>query len=210
MEKKYKYLALWISLLIPLTLLAFYKPYFQYFPSFGEIKPTVHFHAFVASVWIGMLILQPILIQRKKIESHRLLGKISYFWFPALIGSFIPLMMDVAASEYPKVLFFSIADVCLLLLFFTLAINNRKNTPLHMRYMVLTAMVFLGPTVGRIGGIWFNQPPLISQGIQYSLIALILVFLIKGDQNKERSAKPYYLGSFAYLIHALFFYAIFI
>lgn len=209
MDRKYKYLAYFLSLLYPLALLAFYKPYFQFFPHFDGIKNTVHFHTIVASIWIAFLIIQPVLIGRKKYDAHRLVGKISYVWFPILVASFIPLMVDVFNSEFPKAVFFSSADLVLLILFYSLAIYHRKRTPLHMRYMILTAMVFLGPTVGRIGGMWLNLPILISQGAQYLLVALILAFLIYKDKSSQKKSRPYYVGSTGFALHALIFYIIF-
>jgi hypothetical protein len=76
--------------------------------------------------------------------------------------------------------------------------------------MILTAIVFLGPTVGRIGGIWFNQPLLISQAIQYLLIAIIILSLIIQDRPDLQKAKPYFIGSVFYVIHAVLFYSVFI
>ena len=209
MEKQAKYLAYCFFILFPLAVLAFYKPYFQFFPNFEGIKGTIHFHTFVAAIWLGLLFVQPLLIYRKKYGTHRLVGKISYAWFIVFIASFIPLMINVAHSEFPQALLFSVADVTLLLLFYFLAIYHRKATPLHMRYMILAAIVFLGPTVGRIGGIWLNLPPLMSQGLQYLIIALILAFLIYQDRSKKGTRKAYYLGAIIYSIHALVFYIIF-
>ena len=200
MEKKYKAIGYWFLLLIPLAIIAFYKPYFQFFPSFVGIRSSLHIHTFIASSWILLLIAQPLLVLKKKFNSHRTLGKISY----------IPLMINVAQSPFPKALFFSVADLTLLIIFYGLAIYNKNNVQLHMRYMILTAIVFLGPTVGRIGGIWFNQPPLISQGIQYLLIAAILVTLILRDRPDGQRSKPYLTGSVLYVIHAAAFYSVFI
>lgn len=208
MEKKYKYIGYWFLLLIPITFLGFYKPYFQYFPDLSEIKSGIHIHAFIASVWVLLLIVQPFLILNKKYNAHRTIGKFSYVWFPILIASFIPLMIDVINSEFPKAIFFSIADLTLLILFYSMAIIHRKRTQLHMRYMILTAIVFLGPTVGRIGGLIFLQPLLISQGIQYALIALILTNLIIRD-NPQQLTRPYVIGSFGYALHAIAFYIVF-
>ena len=210
MEKKYTALGYWFLLLIPLAIIAFYKPYFQFFPSFVGIRSSLHIHTFIASLWILLLIAQPLLILKKKYKSHRTLGKISYVLFPLMVASFIPLMINVAQSPFPKALFFSVADLTLLIVFYGLAIYHKKKVQLHMRYMILTAIVFLGPTVGRIGGIWFNQPPLISQGIQYLLIAAILIALIMRDRPDGQRSKPYLTGSVLYVIHAAAFYSVFI
>ena len=90
MEKKYKYLGYILLLLIPLTFAGFYKTYIGQFPNFDDnIDSLVHFHAFIASIWIVMLIAQPLLVLNKKLKAHRTIGKISYLVFPLLILSFI-------------------------------------------------------------------------------------------------------------------------
>ena len=73
MERSYRYLGSVLLLLIPLTLLAFWVTYFSQFPNFDETINTFHhLHAFIASVWILMLIIQPILIKngRNKLHNH--------------------------------------------------------------------------------------------------------------------------------------------
>lgn len=208
MEKKYQNIGYWFILLIPLTLLAFYKPYFQFFPEFSNVKSGLHLHTAIAVVWLGLLIVQPILIRHKKYKTHKLIGKFSYLWFPVFIASFIPLMLAILRSDFPQAIYFSLADLTLLITFYSLAIYHRKYIPLHMRYMILTTIVFLGPTVGRIGGIWFGLPLLMSQAVQYFIIALILTVLIVRDDSRKKS-KPYFIGALAYLLHAIGFYIVF-
>lgn len=67
MNKSYQYPGYFLLLLIPLTIAGFFKTYISQFPDFGEdITSFIHIHAFIASVWMGMLIVQPFLIVNKK------------------------------------------------------------------------------------------------------------------------------------------------
>ncbi|SFN49778.1 hypothetical protein [Salegentibacter flavus] len=151
MDKAYKNSGYFMLLLIPLVILGFYKTYFSQFPDFNEkITMFHHLHAAIASVWILTLIIQPLLIRHRRYKIHKMIGKISYIIFPVLILSFIPMMLRIIYSDHPVNLFFPIADCTLLILFYSLAVYNRKNTPKHMRYMIGAAIVFLGPTFGRI------------------------------------------------------------
>ncbi len=151
MYKSYKYLGYFFLLLIPLTIAGFYKTYIVQFPNFKEnITYFIHIHALIATVWIGILILQPFLIVDKKFALHRKIGKLSYIIFPLLILSFIPQMIRTANSANPKNLFFSLADCSLLIIFYSLAVFYRKNSSRYMRYMISTTLMFLGPTAGRI------------------------------------------------------------
>ena len=183
MDKSYKYLGYFFLLLIPLTFAGFYKTYIVQFPNFkANITWFIHIHALIASVWIGILIVQPFLIVNKKFALHRKVGKISYGVFPLLILSFVPQIIRTANSDNPKNLFFSLADLILLLIFYALAVYYKKVSSRHMRYMIATTLVFLGPTVGRIGPVLLGWSELFTQNIQYLIIYFILASLLLYDK----------------------------
>lgn len=210
MEKVYKNLGYFLLLLIPLTFLGFYKSYFNQFPSFEEnITVFIHLHAIIASLWILMLIAQPLLIRNKKNELHKKIGKLSYIVFPLLILSFVPQMIRIINSENPNILFFPLADSILLILFYSLAIYHRKKTAKHMRYMIGTAIVFLGPTIGRIGPLLLGFPEGVTQNYMYALIYLILIGLIFLDRTNGKNYKPYVLILSTWIIHQITFNLIF-
>lgn len=197
MEKAYKNLGYFLILLIPLTFLAFFKTYFNQIPTFEEKTTTfIHLHAIIASIWILILIVQPILIRNKKYQLHKKIGKISYIVFPLLILSFIPQMIRIINSDNPNVLFFPLADSILLKLFYSLAIYHKKNPAKHMRYMIGTALVFLGPTIGRIGPLVLGLSESVTQNSQYGLIYLILIGLIILDKKNGKNFKPYFINFF--------------
>ena len=211
MEKTYKYLGYFLIILIPLTFAGFYKTYFSQFPHFGEnIDIYVHLHGFVASVWILMLITQPILIANKKFKLHRTIGKLSFIVFPLLILTFIPRIIRMSQSEDPRIIFYPLADCVLLIVFYALAIYNRKTPSKHMRFMIALAIVFLGPTIGRIGPHLLGWGDILTQSIQYAIIFLILITLIIYDKLNEREYKPYLIAITGFLAHMLAFYLVFI
>ena len=210
MEKAYKNLGYFLILLVPLTFLGFYKTYFKQFPEFEEnINTFIHLHAIVASIWILMLIVQALLIRNRKNEWHKLVGKISYLIFPLLILSFIPQMIRISNSDMPEFLFFPLADGILLTLCYALAIYYRKNPALHMRYMIGSALVFLGPTIGRIGPYIFGLSNELTQNIQYSIVYLLLGGLIFLDLRKGKKFKPYFIIFTTWVIHQIAFNLVF-
>lgn len=210
MEKAYRNLGYFLLLLIPLTFLGFYKTYFVQFPNFEEkINTFIHLHAFVASLWIAMLIVQPLLIINKKYRLHRKIGKLSYIIFPILILSFVPQMVRIINSDVPQFLFFPLADSVLLILFYSLAMYHRKTVSRHMRYIIGTATVFLGPTIGRIGPHFFNWSESITQNVQYGIIYLILVGLIFYDKRNNKKYRPYILILSAWVVHQITFNLLF-
>ena len=210
MEKAYRNLGYYFLLLIPLIFIGFYKTYFIQFPSFKEnITSWMHIHAMIATLWIIMLIVQPLLIRNKKFKQHRLVGKISYVVFPLLILSFIPQILRVINSGYPEFVFFPLADSVLLILFYGFAIANRKKTPKHMRYMIGAATVFLGPTFGRIGPLLLSLSEKLTQNLLYAFIYLILAGLIWMDQKHKRNFYPYLVIALGWVVHQIIFNMLF-
>lgn len=210
MDKAYKNLGYFLILLIPLTLLGFYKTYFNQIPVFEDnINTFIHLHAIIASIWILMLIVQPLLIRNRKNEWHKLVGKISYLIFPLLILSFIPQMIRISNSDMPEFLFFPLADGILLTLCYALAIYYRKNPALHMRYMIGSALVFLGPTIGRIGPLLLGMPTSLTQNLLYIIIYLVLAGLILLDYKKGKNFKPYIIIFTTWVIHQIAFNLVF-
>lgn len=210
MEKAYKNLGFFLILFIPLVFLGFYKTYFIQFPTFEKkIDGYVHLHAIIASIWIIILITQPLLIRYKKFAWHKILGKISYVVFPLLILSFIPRMIALINSDHPNNLFFPLADCTLLILFYSLAIYNRRKTPKHMRYMIGAAIVFLGPTIGRIGPLLLGLSDNVTQNVQYGIIYLILIALILLDRKHGKKFNPYLVIFAGYIVHQVIFNMIF-
>ena len=207
MEKEYRNTGFIFLLFIPLTFLGFYKTYFVLSPEFaGTVDYYTHIHAFVASLWITLLITQPLLIRYKNFKLHRLFGKISHFIFFALIISFIPQMI----KEYEKNLFPLNAsfDIALLILFYALAIKYKNKVAFHMRYMIAIALIFIGPTLGRIIFFLLELKNLGSLHIPYLIVVGILLGLIFWDKKNNRKYKPYLVAFAAFSIYLISLYAI--
>lgn len=212
MEKKYKYLGYFMLLLIPLTFFGFYKSYFGLIPEFNETTDTVtHLHAFVSSLWIGTLIVQPFLISNKKFKTHRAIGKLSYILFPLLAVFFILQMVkDSGADNIIQAIFFPFRDLVLLIIFYGLAIYHRKKRAIHMRYMIATALVFLFPTVGRIAGGIMGIEGIGGTEITYLLIYLIFMGLLYYDTLNQTKVKTYHISCFCFMVSHVAFLIVFL
>ncbi|MBC2846346.1 hypothetical protein [Winogradskyella flava] len=207
MEKAYRNIGFVFLLFIPLTFLGFYKTYFVLSPEFeGTVDMHTHLHAFIASIWMTLLITQPLLIRFKNFKLHRFFGKISYVVFVALILSFIPQMI----KEYGKNLFPLNAsfDIILLLMFYTLAIKHKNNVAIHMRYMIAITLIFIGPTLGRIIFFLLELEDLGAFHIPYLAVIGILIGLIIWDKKNNRTYSPYVLALIAFIIYLVALYTI--
>jgi hypothetical protein len=210
MEKSYRYLGYFFLLFIPLIFFGFYKTYINQFPTFENVKHAyIHVHAGIAILWVALVIVQPFLIVNKKLAWHRKIGRLSYFIFPLLILSFVPSVIRTLNSDEARTAFFPIGDAILLVLFYCLAIKNRKRSPLHMRYMIAAAMVLLGPTIGRILPIQFGLSNHATQNLQFGIIQSILIALIIVDIRKGKKYYPYLVAMAGWCVHHAVFYYIF-
>ena len=207
MEKEYRNIGFIFLLFIPLTFLGFYKTYFVLSPEFiGTVDTYTHIHALVASLWLTLLITQPLLIRFKNIDLQRTFGKISYFIFFALILSFIPQMI----KEYGKGFFPLNAsfDIALLMLFFTFALYYKNDVAKHMRYMIAITLIFVGPTLGRIIFFLLELEHLGSLQIPYLAVIAILLSLIFWDKKNNRDYKPYLVALMSFTIYLIALYTI--
>jgi hypothetical protein len=211
MERKYRYVGYIMILFLPLIFAAFYKSYFEHFPIFSSrIHWFDHVHAIIASAWMLTLIIQPVLASRKKFELHRKIGRLTYFIFPLLILSFIPREIRLIVSDEPKDLFFPLADSLVLIPLYLLAIYNKKNTAKHMRYMIASALVFFGPTIGRIGPKLLGLSGIVTQNVQYTVIYSILIGLILYDNINFKKSQPYLVAIALFFLHQMTFYFLFL
>ena len=199
MEKHYRNIGNLILLLIPLTILGFYKTYFIKFTDFDEhIDFFIHLHAFIAFLWILLLGIQPLLIRNQRYNLHRLLGKTTYYLFPMLILSLIPLIIN--ELQRGDTIYNTVANGVLLTTFYMLAIINKKNIAKHMRYMISLALVFVIPTLGRVIAIWFGAPKEVMYQIVFTGINLTLITLILWDKTNNRNFRPYLIALAGFIL----------
>jgi hypothetical protein len=211
MEKSYRYMGYFLLLLIPLILVGFYQTYSNQFPDFNKITDnSIHVHAFIAAIWVAILIAQPFLIVYKKLDWHRIVGKVSYVVFPLLVLSFIPGTIKIYHSGNYKNMFFTLADCAVMTFFYVLAVYYKKDSKKHMRYMIASAIMLLGPTLGRIFPHLFGFSEVATQNGQFICIIMVLAALIWYDYQNKSKYQPYVVAIAPFSIHQLVFYYLFL
>ena len=191
-----------IVALMLLTLVGFYPTYFRKFPVFENVTTVQHFHGAMMMIWFSLLVVQPFLIRYKKYKIHRTLGKVSYVIAPLVLYSIFLASqheyyrdtLDLTENKSLAGLALDMTSLVAFGICYILAIVNRKNTPLHMRYMVGTALIIMGPGIMRIiavyeifGDIRFPTVVLYT----YIICVVIGIGLIAYDLMKNNPYKPY-------------------
>jgi hypothetical protein len=200
----------YLIILIPFVFLGFYKPYFSQFPNFEKkITLIVHFHAACLSCWVLLLIVQPLLIRYKKLKIHRGLGKFTYFLAPVILVS-IAAMIFRSISLLPKPastqiilndIFLPVIDSILFTIFYILAVINKKDIQKHSSYMIATGLIFINPSVARIGGFWFHMPSYISLLLTVFFIDIITACLLLFFKKKGLNYRSFATVLILFLIY---------
>jgi hypothetical protein len=169
-------------LLIVLVLTGFWNSYFSKLPINNiSISFYFHVHAIIVSMWIVLLILQPLFIVRKNLKMHRLIGKISYAVFPLMVLSIIwvsHFSFTTAINPTPIQLFIPFKDVLLLCVMFSIGVCFKSKPMVHAKAMIATGIICMEPALIRTVML-FMEPTLMAYPITITIIYMtILVFIL--------------------------------
>lgn len=188
------FIAIWL-----LALVGFHNTYTVFFPAFKGFNWMQHFHGAMLMAWFFMLIVQPFLIKYRKYEWHRTLGKLGYVLAPLVVFSIFEVtkmvyFREVAHRPENEVLgqlSLDIPAIFTFAFFAAMAFIYKKQTATHVRYMIATSLLMIGPGLGRtliiFGGIPF---PVAVAAVLYFTTFLSLVFLFFDWRNKG-DIKPF-------------------
>ncbi|MFZ1288558.1 MAG: hypothetical protein WAR79_00590 [Melioribacteraceae bacterium] len=214
----------WLLLLLPLIFFGFYPSYFA--KLFSSLPDIIHLHAFFMLLWITIAITQPFLIKKNKLKIHRIVGKISYIIMPVVFVTGYLVVRHayysniVSETEKIAVVFSSpdiiaITDIAKentaigllylfwLVLFYILAVINRKKIINHATYMFAAILTLLGPTIDRIlfqvyqyFGIDYN---FFAENAVFLLIDLLLIALLLFQWMRGTSLKAVIISLLVYV-----------
>lgn len=210
MLKVYRNISVFIILIIIGVQWGFYKNYTSQFPNFIDKTNIIHIHGALLMTWLVLLIVQPLLIQTGRTELHRTIGKVSYVLGPLII-IFLFLIgkggywRSIGKLPEHEVLTFIVLDsrgFISFAIFWALAMIYRKDPASHMRYMIATGMLAIGPGVGRGLSNSFGLDLGAAITITDLIDLAIVGFLLGYDVYKKKNYKPYFLVLLVFLIGA--------
>ena len=187
------------AVLFPLlVLIGFSRTY--YFKQFFATPPLpsslVHVHGLLMTAWVALFVAQVRFISAKRIRLHQQVGYYGIGLAALIIATGIPMALRAAKygsnatpPDIPPLAFLIVPafDLVIFAAFFAGAIYFRRTPAAHKRLMLLTAVNFLPPAVGRIpiaslqalGPLWFwGVPTLVG------LVCLALDARRHGHVNK--------------------------
>jgi heme exporter protein D len=188
--------------LMALAFAGFWKSYFsKFFDGTNDYNFYFHFHAAMMVLWVAILIVQPILIRKKKLAVHRIIGKVTYVLMPVMLLSVLLIMnsgmKQIPAEEitFANVLF-PVRDFFLLATAFSIGVWYRHHVQIHARAMVITGIVFIEPALFRfLGGVVFKGmgPVGFFVGVFLILSLLITLIILERKQKSARWLFPAFL-----------------
>jgi len=168
---------------------------FTFWPTYVSLPPSAnnaytHLHAGLATLWVMLLIVQPLLIRKGRLPGHRLMGKASYVLAPLFLLAVVLLahsrLQGIEGERYQiqvYILWLQTSIGFLFALSWVLGIINRKNMALHARFMICTGLTLIDPVVIRLL-FWIDRSPgPLYQWVTFGLTDLVFLILIFLERN---------------------------
>ena len=215
MLKVYRNTAMFIILIMVGIQWGFYKHYTSEFPNFVDKTVTIHIHGALLMSWMVLLIVQPLLIRTGRVQLHRTIGKVSYVLGPLIIiflfligrGAYLREVGKIPEQELLVPMVLDIRGFISFAIFWALAMIYRKDPSSHMRYMIATGILAIGPGVGRglinSFNIDFGNALTITDSIGLAIVG----FLLGYDIYRKKNYKPFLVVFIVFLIGALLWLA---
>jgi hypothetical protein len=198
-NKVYQISALFIILIMIGVQWGFYDSYTSHFPTFENATPVIHIHGALLMIWLTLLVVQPLLIYFKKAKLHRSIGKVSFVLGPLIIismflvgkGSYWRGIDLISETDNLGFMVLDIRGLISFAIFWALAMGFRKTSSAHMRYMIATGILAIGPGVGRGLVASFDFSIYTALNITDVLELLIVGVLLGIDFVKKNNFKPF-------------------
>ena len=209
MQKVYRNTAIFIILIMIGVQWGFYRTYTSQFPNFIDKTTTIHIHGALLMAWLILLIVQPLLIRTGRAQLHRTIGKVSYVLGPLIIislfligrGAYLRESGIVPEQQMLATMVLDLRGLISFAIFWALAMFYRKDSSSHMRYMIATGILAIGPGVGRgliSSGVAFPTALTITDVLDLAIVGTLVGF----DIYRKKNYKPFLVVFIVLLVGA--------
>lgn len=215
MEKKQNLFIFAVVVILVITLIGFFKPYLGKLPSFESVPIITHLHFIAFFCWFVVLIWQPILIRQKKFETHRKVGRLTYFLVPILVVTIIGIVYHQLSffvpgesneSVYINMLGGSLSGTSFVI-YYILAMVNAKNTRWHVAFIIASSLVLLNPGLSRMVALLSDKQTGLLAMIITPFITLLIILLYEKFKLKKNIFKSPYALIFLLFMMELYVFA---
>ena len=168
--------------LLLVAVIGFWNSYFSKLLDLeNDFNLYFHFHVLMAGLWIIVLIVQPILIKKRKWQLHKQVGFVAHFlivlfFISVLLLTHYQLSIEKATNYVGA--FIPFKDLFILSVAYFIAMKYRKVVGIHARGMVVTGIAFIEPALIRAIGHLFpslDNKYLWTIAIIYTILILLMI-----------------------------------
>ncbi len=184
-------------MLLPfLATLAGFGP--SYFLRLTELSLAFHVHGISATLWMLLLVTQPLLYRLDRMSWHRMIGRSTLLLVPVVVISGLVMVHYMLNDpRYPEQVAYRLAFLDFSILvqfvaFYILSLKNIARFEIHARWMICTVFGPFIPAATRLFA-WTGIAPSFIISLHMSFIAaeLALIILIIDDFRKGGFKWPY-------------------
>lgn len=216
MEKKHNALIIAVVVILMITVIGFFKPYFGKLLSFETVPLVTHLHLVAFLCWFVVLIWQPVLMKQKKVEMHRKVGRFTYFLVPVLavtvlmivyhqLSFFVP--EESNESVYINMLGGSLSGTSFVI-YYTIAMIKRKNTRWHVAFIIASSLVLLNPGLSRMVALVTDKQTGLLAMITTPFVVLLFILLCEKFRLKKNILESPYALIFLLFMFELYVFAL--
>ena len=196
---------IYFALLVPVTIFGFWRTFFAILGNLPDkVTPLTHVHALLMMLWLLMLVVQAWFIRTKRFRPHQWVGRSSYVIAPLVILSGLAALHQEFNRTPPQgvsieeIFRLDVLAFGMLLAFgitWGLAIVYRRQTPLHVRFMISTAFAVATAIVFRIFYFWVPGCDTDHAAVagNWAVLSLLLLVLIAMDWRRGVKRSPFWV-----------------
>jgi len=165
----------------------------RYYSKPFDASLYLHLHAITAILWFALLVAQPLLMKKRNLELHRLLGRLSYPVAAMVVISIILLThsrISTTPEEYfvrrSYIVYLQLSLAFVFAVTYGFALWYRRNRDTHSRLMVATAFTFIDPVFDRFISMFMLFIEFRGEWLTYGFINLMLIALAMTDRKQPR------------------------
>ena len=195
---------LWLALaalaLLALAPLAFWPAYLS---KLSAADGYTHAHAALGTLWLLLLLVQPLLVRASRRSQHRMLGRAGVMVGAAFVVSGVLIAHRSVArmtveqfSQEGRFVYLPLAMAAIFAAALSMAVQWRHAAPVHGRFMAATALALLDPLFARL--LFVYAPPLPAEVLYQvpafglSLAVLLVMVLSLPSHAPGRPALLYF------------------
>jgi hypothetical protein len=200
----------WMTVLMALFVFSgFGMTYWQPMASgtLAPLPPMVHLHGFIFSVWMLLLVAQPLLVNTRNVALHRSVGTFGIVVASGVIftGAQLTLMFGRATlaappPDYYNLMYLGVMAVLAFGFLFCLAIRNVRRPEYHRRLILLATVPLLPPGINRLYAMSFQLERLPVLATYLTMDAIVAAILIHDWRTTGKAHRATLVGAAVVLL----------